>query len=89
MAQYPLYKLGTPKDRKQQKNFFLLHEPALVEIGKKYGKTPRQVVIAWHMSRDLIVSTKADFPDNIAQNIQAVLRSLDAVSDPKRTVLTI
>lgn len=47
----------------------LLHDPALIAIGEKYGKSAAQVVIRWHIQNGLVVIPKSVHPDRIAQNI--------------------
>lgn len=47
----------------------LLDEPILREIGERYGKSPAQVTIRWHLQHELIVIPKSVTPDRIRQNI--------------------
>ncbi|MEI5995594.1 aldo/keto reductase [Candidatus Enterococcus mansonii] len=47
----------------------ILEEPILVEIGKKYNKTPAQVIIRWHLQNDIIVIPKSVHQERIKQNI--------------------
>jgi 2,5-diketo-D-gluconate reductase A len=46
----------------------VLDDPVLVEIARRHGKTPAQVVIRWHLSEGLIVIPKSVNPERIAQN---------------------
>ncbi len=40
----------------------------LARIAEKYGKTPAQVVIRWHLDRDLVVFPKSVSLDRIREN---------------------
>lgn len=46
----------------------LLDESSLVQIGSKYGKTPAQVIVRWHLQHDLTVIPKSVTPERIALN---------------------
>lgn len=46
----------------------LLDEPSLVRMGAKYGKTPAQIIVRWHLQHDLIVIPKSVTPERIASN---------------------
>ncbi len=46
----------------------LLANETLVNIGKKYGKTPAQVIIRWDLQRGVIVLPKSSHQDRIKQN---------------------
>jgi diketogulonate reductase-like aldo/keto reductase len=46
----------------------LLDEPSLIRTGTKYGKTPAQIIIRWHLQHDLIVIPKSVTPERIAEN---------------------
>ena len=47
----------------------LLAHPKLANIGAKYGKTPGQVVLRWHIDLGLVAIPKSANPVRIAQNI--------------------
>jgi 2,5-diketo-D-gluconate reductase A len=46
----------------------LFENPAIVEIGEKYGKSPAQVIIRWHVQQNLIVLPKSSQPERAAEN---------------------
>ena len=52
----------------QGKSDLLLH-PVLKEIGDRYGKTPAQVVLRWHIDRQTVIIPKSVNPGRIAENI--------------------
>ena len=47
----------------------LLENRTLAAIGVKYGKTPGQVVLRWHMELGIVAIPRSSNPDRIAQNI--------------------
>lgn len=47
----------------------LLDLPLLHEIGRRYSKSPAQVIIRWHIQNGLIVIPKSTTPERIRQNI--------------------
>ena len=47
----------------------LLDDPALAELGGKYGKTPAQVVLRWHIQLGNIVFPKSMRPERVRENI--------------------
>lgn len=50
-----------------QKDIF--HNPILAEIGKKYGKTVAQVILRWHIQRDVVVIPKSVHKNRIEENM--------------------
>ena len=44
------------------------HDPTLVEISNKYGKTTAQVLIRYCLQKNWVPLPKSDNPDRIAQN---------------------
>lgn len=46
----------------------LLNHPILIEIGKKYFKTPAQVIIRWHLERGEVVIPKSTHENRILEN---------------------
>jgi diketogulonate reductase-like aldo/keto reductase len=49
-------------------NSGLLAEPVFTELGKKYGKTPAQVILRWHIQRGNVIFPKSTNPTHIAEN---------------------
>src|SRR5688572_33118173 len=47
----------------------LLEDPTLVAIAERYGKTPGQVVLRWHIDLGIVAIPRSSNPDRIAQNI--------------------
>ena len=46
-----------------------LEHPVVVEVAAKYGKTPAQVVLRWHIGHGLSAIPKSVRPERIAENI--------------------
>jgi len=47
----------------------LLENPTLATLAEKYGKTPGQVVLRWHIERGIVAIPRSSSPSRIAQNI--------------------
>ena len=48
----------------------MFEEPLLIEIGKKYGKTPAQVILRWELQRDIVVIPKSTHIERMKQNFE-------------------
>ncbi|MGO4189606.1 aldo/keto reductase [Pseudarthrobacter sp. TAF60_1] len=48
----------------------LLEAPILTQLGEKYGKTPAQVVLRWHIEHGLVVIPKSANPERMRQNLE-------------------
>jgi methylglyoxal/glyoxal reductase len=46
----------------------VLADPTLVELSEKYGKTPAQIALRWHVQNDIIVIPKSITPTRIKEN---------------------
>lgn len=46
----------------------VLNDSVLNEIGKKYGKSPTQVTLRWHLQSDIVVIPKSVTPSRIKEN---------------------
>ncbi len=44
--------------------------PLLIEIGKKYNKTPAQVVLRWHLQHEIVIIPKSVHDHRIRENAQ-------------------
>jgi 2,5-diketo-D-gluconate reductase A len=55
----------------------LVDNAILAELGAKYGKTPAQVVIRWHLQLGNVVIPKSKTPSRIAENIDVFDFKLD------------
>jgi 2,5-diketo-D-gluconate reductase A len=71
----------------------LLEAPILAQLGDKYGKTPAQIVLRWHVELGIVAIPKSATPARIAQNIDifdfalagdevAAISALDDGADP-------
>ncbi|WJQ00801.1 aldo/keto reductase [Geobacillus stearothermophilus] len=56
----------------------ILTEPTIVEIGKKYGKTPAQVVLRWDLQHGVVTIPKSVTPARIKENANLFDFSLTA-----------
>ena len=72
----------------------LLEHPTLAAIATKYGKTPGQVVLRWHIDLGIVAIPRSSNPDRIAQNIDifdftlsseeiAAISALDTGKEPR------
>lgn len=46
----------------------ILDLPLFVELGEKYGKTPAQIVLRWHVQNNIIPIPKSTKPERIKEN---------------------
>ncbi|GLS43171.1 hypothetical protein GCM10007884_11560 [Methylobacterium brachythecii] len=67
-----------------------LSDPALVEIARRHGRSPAQIVLRWHLDNGLVAIPKSATPSRIAENFsvfdfaltaedQAAIAALDDV----------
>ena len=72
----------------------LLREPTLVSIAEKYGKTPAQIVLRWHIELGNVAIPRSANPRRITENINifdfsltddevAVISALDTGAEPR------
>ena len=55
----------------------LLNAPVLASIGGKYGKTPGQVVLRWHVQQGLVAIPKTANPERMQENLDVFDFELD------------
>jgi len=55
----------------------VLHEPILARIGSRYGKTPVQVILRWHVQLGLVPIPKSGNVDRLRQNLEVFDFELD------------
>jgi 2,5-diketo-D-gluconate reductase A len=54
----------------------LLSDPIIGKLGVKYGRSPAQVILRWHMQNDVVAIPKSVSPERMAQNIDVFSFSL-------------
>jgi 2,5-diketo-D-gluconate reductase A len=55
-----------------------LGDPALAEIATRYGVTPAQVILRWHLEHDIVMLPRSARPEHIAANFDLYSFSLTA-----------
>jgi 2,5-diketo-D-gluconate reductase A len=56
----------------------LLTAPLLAQLGEKYGKTPGQLVLRWHIQQGLVTIPKSGNPERMAENLDIFDFALDS-----------
>jgi 2,5-diketo-D-gluconate reductase A len=56
----------------------LLRDRTILGLAQKYGKTPAQIVLRWHLELGIVVIPKSVTPSRIAENIDVFGFELDA-----------
>jgi len=46
----------------------LVEEPVIKELAAKYNKTPAQVILNWHLSRDYVIIPKTATASRLQEN---------------------
>ncbi len=47
----------------------VLREPVIVEVARRHGRTPAQVVVRWHLQQGLIAIPKSATPERLRENL--------------------
>ncbi|RNA34194.1 aldose reductase-like [Brachionus plicatilis] len=61
---------GSQKSTNRPDLPIVLENPVIVNIGKKYGKTPAQICLRWCIQRNIVVLPKSSNPQRMVQNVQ-------------------
>ena len=61
--------LGSPGNMKPKGFPVIAEEPIIIEIAKRLGKSPAQVMIRWGMQRNTVVIPKSVTPERIKENL--------------------
>lgn len=56
----------------------ILENPVITEIAKKHGKTPAQIVLRWHLERDVIIIPKSVHKERQIENLSVTDFSLSS-----------
>ena len=64
----------------------LLSEPVFAEIGDKYGKSPVQIILKWHIQEGFIPLPKSTNPEHIKDNISLDFTLSDEDMDRIRAI---
>ena len=46
----------------------LLSEPIFAELGQKYGKTPAQIILRWHVQNGVVAIPKSSREERMREN---------------------
>ncbi len=55
----------------------LLRSPVITDLAARYGRTPGQIVVRWHVQNGLVVIPKSSDPQRLAQNLDVFGFELD------------
>jgi diketogulonate reductase-like aldo/keto reductase len=73
----------------------LLRDRTILGLAQKYDRTPAQIVLRWHIERNIVVIPKSVTPSRIRENIDVFdfeladddLSSIDELNNGRRTGL--
>ncbi|WP_137924151.1 aldo/keto reductase [Cupriavidus sp. 2SB] len=55
-----------------------LNHPMVLELARKHGRTPAQIILRWHLDNRLVVLSKSEKPARIQENFKSLEFHLDA-----------
>lgn len=65
----------------------IFHNPILMSIGEKYGKSVAQVILRWLVEQDIIVLAKSIDPERMAENMAVF--DFELTEEDKRTIASL
>ena len=72
-AYYPMVKGRFCKEELiKEKDLDLLNEPKVKSLAEKYGKTPGQIVLNWHINEGVVPIPGTSKPGRMKENLGAV-----------------
>jgi diketogulonate reductase-like aldo/keto reductase len=69
MAWSPIGGINRYRPQNAQRSGDSLQHPVIVDLAARYGKTPAQVVLRWHVQNGVVAIPKSVNPGRIAENI--------------------
>jgi len=71
----------------------LLDQPVLAILGKKYNKTPAQILIRWHLQHNIALHPRTNKPEHMAENLDVFdfllnsneMNAISAIQRPLRS----
>ncbi len=86
-AYSPLGSKDRPSALKPENEPTLLEDPVINKIAEKHNATPAQVLIKWHIERDVAVIPKSTSPKRLKENYNAQFIELDRADIQEITAL--
>lgn len=56
----------------------VLSDPVILQLAERFGRTPAQIILRWHVQHGLIVIPKTVTPERIRENIDIFDFELDS-----------
>jgi len=70
IAYAPIGAPGTAGRAEEHKNLDLFKEKVIVDLSQKYGKTPAQIILNWHLQANHAVIPKTTTIGRLKENLQ-------------------